>query len=278
MSFARLPSELLYQITNYLDSPREMTALMKTNRLLYAFFRPLRYEHNIQHEQSSALSWVAAGGYLQTVRNMITNGANIETTKKNRKGSSFDRLMEDVTPLGMAVLHGHYAVTVLLVESGANINTQFFTPKTTPLEVAAYWGRLEIVAYLVKTMIGRCGTLQDIPYSGPISEAVSRNQVEIVRFLLDKGADIESKDCHGDSLLCQAINIWGHSGGEVGVLLIERGADVTVKDYCGATPLHNAVRLGFADAVRLLLENGADSEALTDGDEESPLDWIGHQY
>ena len=39
--------------------------------------------------------------------------------------------------------------------------------------------------------------------------------------------------------------------------LLERGADINARDDFGSTPLTDAVRLGYADLCRFLLDNGA---------------------
>ena len=57
---------------------------------------------------------------------------------------------------------------------------------------------------------------------------------------------------------------------EIVRLLMEQGADVTAKDQSLSTPLHLASSLGIPEIVRLLIERGADITA-KDGSHRTPL-------
>ena len=71
-----------------------------------------------------------------------------------------------------------------------------------------------------------------------------------------------------------------HSGAEVVRLLLERGADVNAQDRHMKTPLHAATSDGYrwaaephvasAEVIALLLENGAEVNA-RDGEKRTPL-------
>lgn len=54
--------------------------------------------------------------------------------------------------------------------------------------------------------------------------------------------------------------------------LLRRGARVDHR-YHGATPLHYAVKAGFAETIQVLLEHGADMNALDDRG-RTPVDWL----
>ena len=88
---------------------------------------------------------------------------------------------------------------------------------------------------------------------------------EIASMILDAGADINARNRHkfagpGNSPLSAAVY---QDRRDVVRLLIERGADVNEGDNAGFTPLHLAVALGRIEAVRILLESGADANART---------------
>jgi len=55
--------------------------------------------------------------------------------------------------------------------------------------------------------------------------------------------------------------------------LLRYGASVEQR-YNGATPLHYVVKAGFVQTIQVLLEHGADSDALDDRG-RTPLDWLG---
>jgi ankyrin repeat protein len=104
--------------------------------------------------------------------------------------------------------------------------------------------------------------------------AVGMNYKNIVPMLLKAGGevDIRNKSKHiahpGETALhCAAF--WGRY--EIAALLIDAGADVNALTERKSTPLHDAARLTNAKVARLLLEKGAKPDA-RDKDNETPLD------
>jgi ankyrin repeat protein len=80
----------------------------------------------------------------------------------------------------------------------------------------------------------------------------------VVRLLLEKGADLETKDEDGQTPL-----IWAARNGHEAVarLLLEKGAVLDAKNEDGRTPLMLTAQNGHEAVARLLLEKGADLEA-----------------
>jgi Ankyrin repeats (3 copies)/Ankyrin repeat len=100
--------------------------------------------------------------------------------------------------------------------------------------------------------------------------AASAGRTENMRLLLDKGANIDSKDNDGNTALLVSAGAGPYSA--VGVvytanpvkLLLERGADIEARNQHGDTALILAAsKGGYEDAttVRLLLDRGADVAA-----------------
>ncbi len=105
--------------------------------------------------------------------------------------------------------------------------------------------------------------------------AVGMNYRKIVEQLLDAGCDVDIRnesDSQGyvgeTALHCAAF--WGRP--DLARLLIERGADVNALTKRRITPLHSAARMSNVKTARLLLENGAKIDA-KDTKGETPLDW-----
>ncbi len=123
---------------------------------------------------------------------------------------------------------------------------------------------LAIVAIFLISQLAACASLHD---------AAGAGNINAVRSMLDKGADVNAKDYNGFTPLHLTASM-GHT--ETARLLIERGADINAKDKHGYAPLHWAVENGDIETTKYLIEHGADINANkynTDGSSymETPL-------
>jgi len=73
--------------------------------------------------------------------------------------------------------------------------------------------------------------------------------LDIVKFLVERGADVNAKSDVGQTALIEASE-WGRL--DVVKLLVERGANIMAKDDDGWTALSIASRIGCLDIVKLL--------------------------
>ena len=88
--------------------------------------------------------------------------------------------------------------------------------------------------------------------------AAFKGDINTVRSLLNKGADVNRKNKYGTTALQQAV-VMNHK--HVVKLLIEKGADVNAKNNEGNTILINAAWSSSKDIIKLLIEKGADVNA-----------------
>ncbi|XP_035406466.1 ankyrin repeat and SAM domain-containing protein 6 isoform X2 [Cygnus atratus] len=84
--------------------------------------------------------------------------------------------------------------------------------------------------------------------------AAAGGHEQLVRFLLRKGASVQSRNHYGWSPLMQAAR-FGHLS--VAHILLENGADLNAQNKLGANVLTMASRGGHVSMVKLLLESGA---------------------
>jgi len=85
-------------------------------------------------------------------------------------------------------------------------------------------------------------------------EASYNGNIEIVKLLIETGADINAKNNYGSTSLMYASKI-GHK--KIVLLLIEAGADINAKNNYGYTVLMFATANNYKDIVALLKKYGA---------------------
>jgi ankyrin repeat protein len=175
----------------------------------------------------------AAAGHLDAVRELLKHDDRIDLASKY-----------GWTPLNLAASNEHEAVVEFLLQRGAEYD--IFT--------AAALGDLKQVQALVKADRGLLD--KEVGLSTPLVWAAENNKPEVLKWLLDQGADINFHNAGEDSALGSAA--WsGHT--EIVKLLLDAGADTELgagKDAYG-TPLHRACWQGNLELVRLLLDRGA---------------------
>jgi uncharacterized protein len=106
-------------------------------------------------------------------------------------------------------------------------------------------------------------------YYTALYKAVDYRQKECVAVLLKNRADVNAKPSTGHTCLMEAAR---DGSFDIAKMLIEYGADVNaVRKDDGETALHMAARYGRGDVIKLLLEKGADPKA-TDHRMNTPAD------
>jgi len=164
-----------------------------------------------------------------------------------------------ITPLGSAALAGQLAAAQVLVAHGANVNAG---NGLRPLDWAIGSCRLDIVRFLVEAGA-------EVNYRGadgwsPLAHAVYNEVPDIVEYLLQHGADPNRRDDRGWTPLYLAR-------GDAVKLLIAAGAQVDARDCEGRTPLHQQAYSGDADGLEYLLGHRAEVNA-RDVRGRTPLD------
>jgi len=170
-----------------------------------------------------------------------------ELLLKTAKPNS-DRSKTDSDLLGDAIQKNDATkVRELLVKKVA-LNLKTFRHPVTPLRTAVIRRNKAICSLLIDHGA-------DIKEKGLICDAVG--DAEMVAFLIEQGADVRNSNCWHDHLLSGRNDQF--DGAE---LLLKHGADVHDRDNGGRTPLHRAVSAGKTNAVRWLLDHGADVNAV----------------
>jgi ankyrin repeat protein len=133
-------------------------------------------------------------------------------------------------------------------------SARFLPQVCQQLFIAAASGDLNTVKILFSYTKDKC-TKGFILRDTPLIYAAIFGHVEVVRVLLEGGADVESANAYRSTALHQAA--WnGHL--EVCRLLLDWGAKVDAVDEWKDTPLHVAAWAGHLSVVKLLVARGAD--------------------
>jgi len=259
-----------------------------------------------------------AAYYGNDVRSLLADGARIDEV--NYWGD---------TALDIAIIRGNEDVALQLIVGGASVweatspamdQSQVVDPEhhAQPIHLAAgLWSITILDAILSKGVdvdlpdnhghtplhfaasnfsgISSLVWEQEFEVIGPYMEWFYSNSatiIEVIDYLVDRGADINAKDNQGTTLFLRMVNQGsGWSGGQWQVIaenLIEKGVDINTQNNSGVTPLHETVgrrnsgsdykqewfdkRLEPGEPLRFLLDSGARLD-IKDDDGLLPLDW-----
>ncbi|HNV70227.1 MAG TPA: ankyrin repeat domain-containing protein [Candidatus Ozemobacteraceae bacterium] len=95
----------------------------------------------------------------------------------------------------------------------------------------------------------------------PLMLAIISTKPDIVKYLIDKGADVNFVANQG---LTPIMNAVGHMPIDIVKLLLEKGAKIDVANDDKMTPLHWAAYRGNSEAIALFLEKGANLKAISE--------------
>ena len=165
-----------------------------------------------------------------------------------------------VAPLPAALYKRHFRVANLLYTHGAVVDVQG-RDKFTALYVVSYHGQVDIMRWLLDR--GADTSARSGYYATPLIEAAFSMHPEAVQVLLEHNADTNSCDVGGQTPLNSVFECRGDRRDQKGKLveivrrLLEHGADPNLCDNHYRSPLHRASSYGLLEAARLLLSYGA---------------------
>lgn len=203
------------------------------------------YQPDSQNRRS-ALHAAAQRGLLEICYILIQAGAQIDAKDKDLR-----------TPLLDAIANNHTEVAHYLVQNGACVY-HAEDDGYTGLHHAAKQGNLEIVKMLLET--GQVDVnAQDSGGWTPIIWAAEHKHVEVIKALLNRGADVTIND--------KELNVclhWAAYAGNVDIaeLVLNAGCSLISVNVHGDTPLHIAAREGYLECVTLFLSRGADIDIM----------------
>jgi ankyrin repeat protein len=168
-----------------------------------------------------------------------------------------------------ALTNGDIEAVKHLIDIGANIRARYFEEENTTFMIAATLGHIEIAQLILKHGIDINAVNNKGQTALHIAICTSPNPIDIVKFLLQAGADLNIKDKVFEQTPLHYC-AWLFPNVEVMKILLDHNADINANDISSLTSLHHAAdqchRTGNQglDMVKLLLEYGADLNVKTE--------------
>jgi ankyrin repeat protein len=273
----------------------ELKADVNARSAHYEFSKLTGGNGGIIHDRSEGgltpLFFAARQGAIDAARVLIDAGADTRALEPQY----------GFTPMQTAIFNGHYDFAALLVEKGTDVNDGSLYTAIEMRNLAAYSNRPNppdtdrrlSSLDLVKLLLAR-GADPNAPYwkkipprqaqgdiavppgAMPLYRAVKSMDLPAIRLLLENGADPSMGITDNSTPLMLASGLGARPrGGEEDVveksgradpldairLLVESGADVNAVNDAGNTAVHYAAQTGAARIVELLASKGAKLDA-----------------
>jgi ankyrin repeat protein len=211
-------------------------------------------------------------GYLDIVLLLLERGADPESRDHNSQ-----------TALYMASSHGYSEVVRALIDHGADLNAEcddgneyFAEVGRTPLHAAINRDHPEIALLLLER--GANTEIRNSRDQTALYMASYRGFAEVVRFLIDRGANVDAKydgwEEFGYVMWTPLHAALCKHHPDIALFLLEHGANTETRSSQDQTALYISSSRGFVELVRLLIDRGADVNAIChDCDEEHNMRW-----
>jgi ankyrin repeat protein len=199
----------------------------------------------IDKSGQTPLHAAAAGRGSGAIDLLIASGADLEAIDRPRHDTG-------QTALNIAAESGNSEAMKALINRGAKVNNNTFFLVINRLESAKK--KQEIIELLLKNQ-------PKVP-SGLLYSAVSRGGIEIVKLLIERGADINDPDSYDNTTLLMRIlepntGISPPLKPALVKLFLSKGADVNARNKNGATALSIADKSSTPEIIKLLKQHGA---------------------
>ncbi|CZR48127.1 uncharacterized protein FPRO_12737 [Fusarium proliferatum ET1] len=188
----------------------------------------------------TALSWAAANRHTGVARILRMKGADVNAADDMNR-----------TPLSFAAATTNEDLLRLLLDASPDLESSDHETLRTPLGWATLMNRLGNVELLLQ--YGADVESTEMSFKTPLLVASAKGYPDIVRLLLEKGADTEVSHPALDQAPLLVASASGHE--DVVRLLLAHGAKVEAKDYRGLTARDRAVKQGHAEIAKLLEAN-----------------------
>ena len=251
------------------ETPLHNAAFIDGNGEIIMLFISGGADINAGSPENTPLHRAAYSGAAENIALLINHGAKV-----NIRGN----LSESKTPFELAVDNKHFKAARVLAENGADINSETYY-YFQPFKYRNY--KQSYTEKLVKMDVSQI----KFEKMTPLHRAITHNDIDFVKYLVDKGAKLNIDSHFGGYPLDFSIYLGYYDISEFLVsrkapalfaeiylrdavengdykkaeILLRAGADINeVHDTFRDTVLHIAAQRGNAEIIKLLINNGAD--------------------
>ena len=209
-------------------SPATNQSFIQSRRSIVQLLLNAGAEANVVDQYNDSPVRAAAGaGNIEAVKVLLKAGADPKLTGSSTRSALFE-----------AAIHGHGRIVQALLQAGAHV------------EAATLGSRLAFLS----------GYIMDVEGVTPLIAAAEGGHFEVVRLLVDAGADLNRSDSSGFTPVMGAARA-GHPG--IVKFLLDRGADLEAVDKYGKNARTHAAEFKHQGEIAPILQkarhkNGTD--------------------
>lgn len=179
----------------------------------------------------------------------LSGCANVEKGIKVPEISEEAQIQLD-NKLFKAILDDDLKAVQQSLKEGANINIRI----APPIVLAAGKGHTEIVKFLLEK--GANINAKALGEITALMYASMNGDPKTVKFLLDHGADVNAASNFSRNTALIVASLFGHT--EIAKILLDHGADINAKNLNKTSPLLAALRSQRKETAKFLIGKGAD--------------------
>jgi ankyrin repeat protein len=170
---------------------------------------------------------------------------------------------EGLQAIHKACQFGNFEVVKALLDHGVEVESLATDAAWTPLYYAAGSGDLDVIRLLISK--GADVNHEDVEEGIPLHNAVRYSRLAAAKLLIKHGSNVNAEDGY-TTVLCYAVESFNFNMVE---LIVKSGANVNRRDFDGESPLGMAERYEYDQIIDYLIEHGAKDDVSDDEEDES---------